>query len=105
MFRQKTTTAVWPEGVIARFVNHGGALVDLHHKRFTTRWRPEGPPFAAHKPYKVDGYNWRCLGCTAYGREGDTYNDPGYRDMNEARAKAQEHADLCRALPRPEVAR
>lgn len=97
------TGSEWPADVIARFVNHGGALVDLHRARFTTRWRPSGPPYAAHRPYEVDGFNWRCLGCAAYGREGETYYDPGFRAMDEARAGAQEHAENCRAIPRPET--
>lgn len=87
-----------PESVIARFVNVGGAVVELHTTRFMTHWL-SGPPYACDEPYAVDGWNWRCLGCAAFGREGETYCDPGFRMLSEARAGAQMHAAMCRALP------
>jgi hypothetical protein len=88
-----------PDEVIARFVNLGGAVVELHTARFMTHWTYAGPPHAAVQDYEVDGWNWRCLGCAAYGRESDTYKDPGFRKLAEARSEAQQHAAMCRAIP------
>ncbi|WP_433382660.1 hypothetical protein [Streptosporangium sp. CA-115845] len=95
----------WPEGVITRYLTVGGATVDLHSHRFTAKWSYRGAPYAASpdQRYEVGGFNWRCLGCDAYGREGDTYNEPGYRALDEARESAQEHAERCRAISRPEL--
>jgi hypothetical protein len=88
--------------VITRFISVGEAIVELHSVRFTTHWTYSGPPFAADKPYVIDGFNWRCLGCGEYGREDETYDDPAYREATEARTEAQAHAAACRALPVPE---
>ncbi|WP_068922227.1 hypothetical protein [Planobispora rosea] len=99
--KETATNGAWPDGVIIRYLNVGGATVDLHRKRYTTQWSYRGAPYAADTPYEVEGYNWRCLGCDAYGREGDTYNDPGYRDLSKTRDAAQEHAERRRAIPRP----
>ncbi|MFG1619533.1 hypothetical protein ACGFI3_42845 [Nonomuraea wenchangensis] len=87
------------ESVVARFVNVGGALVELHTARFLTHWTYSGPPNGADKPYEVNGWNWRCRGCAAFGREGETYYDPGFRKLGEARDEAQRHAEQCRAIP------
>ncbi|MFI0425101.1 hypothetical protein [Spongiactinospora sp. 9N601] len=96
-----TTAADRPADVITRFLNLGGSVTELHRTRFTTRWTYSGPPYAAASPYEINGYTWRCLGCAAYGREGDDYNDPGWRKLHEARQDAQDHAAYCRAMPRP----
>lgn len=86
--------------VINRYANRVGAIVELHTARFTTKWTYQGPPMAAATPYEVDGYNWRCLGCKRYGRQDETYYDPGFRDRREAEDDAQKHArDVCTALP------
>ncbi|MDN3244133.1 hypothetical protein [Streptomyces sp. ZSW22] len=90
----------WPEGVLMRYLTVGGATVDLRKTRFTTRWNG-GPPFAATEAREIDGFQWTCTGCQSYGREGDTYNDPHFRELKEAREDAQAHAERCRALPRP----
>lgn len=91
--------ATLSDDVVARFENISGALVELHTARFLTNWTYAGPPNAADLPYEVDGWNWRCLGCHEYGREGETYYDPGFRKLSEARSEAQEHAERCRAVP------
>jgi hypothetical protein len=96
-----TTTDKPATDVVIRFLTLGGAPVELHTARFTTRFDYRGAPYATPQPYEVDGFNWRCTGCTAYGREGDTYNDPGYRKLGEARSAANEHAETCRAMPKP----
>ncbi|MCF6467437.1 hypothetical protein FAF44_03280 [Nonomuraea sp. MG754425] len=85
--------------VITRYANRAGAVVELHTARFMTTWTRSGPPYAANKPYEVDGYNWRCLGCKRYGRQGETYYDPGFVDRRKAENDAQGHADDCSALP------
>ncbi|WP_187368119.1 hypothetical protein [Nonomuraea terrae] len=91
----------WPTTLVARFVTLGGAMVDLDRQRFTTTFDHRGAPYGASKPYEIDGYNWRCHGCGSYGREGDTYHDPGFRREQEAREDANDHAGMCRAVPRP----
>lgn len=101
MIGTEKTTPAWPDDVVVRYLTVGGATVDLHRKRFTTTFSHRGAPYAADKPYEVDGFNWRCLGCGVYGREGDSYHDPGYRSLPEARDVAQGHAEKCRAIPRP----
>lgn len=83
--------------VLATFTTLGGAAVELHPMTFTTRFDYRGAPWAASTPYEVDGYNWRCRGCAAYGREGDSYNDPGFRCLDEARTEANAHAGECRS--------
>lgn len=88
-----------PDGVIARYRTAGGATVALHPTRFTTKWDYRGAPYAATTPYEVGGWNWRCLGCGEYGREGDSYNDPGFCELREARADAQVHAEKRCAMP------
>ncbi|MFF0862328.1 hypothetical protein ACFYUV_11290 [Nonomuraea sp. NPDC003560] len=93
-----TSHTAWAGDVVAGFVNLGGAIVELHTARFMTQWL-SGPPYACDEPYAVDGWNWRCRGCAAYGREGDSYNDPGFRKLAEARGEAQAHAEKCRAVP------
>ncbi|MFJ7238235.1 hypothetical protein ACIQWB_14030 [Streptomyces olivaceus] len=93
-------TPAWPAGVLSRFLTVGGSTVDLRQTRFITRWNG-CPPFAAAEPYEIDGFQWTCVGCGAYGREGDTYHDPNFRKSKEARDDAQAHAEKCRALPRP----
>ncbi|MGJ6967884.1 hypothetical protein ACSDR0_38845 [Streptosporangium sp. G11] len=93
--------APWPKDVIIRFLNQGGATVDLYPVRFTTKWNYRGAPYAATHGYEVNGYSWSCLGCGVHARQGDTYNDPGYRDLSEARQSAQGHAEICRGIPRP----
>lgn len=95
-----SATTEWSESIVASFRNAASALVELHTARFMTHWTYSGPPYAADSPYEVGGWNWRCLGCKAYGREGETYYDPGFRNLPEARSGAQAHAVECRAVPR-----
>lgn len=96
----ETTAQKDDDNVLMRFLTQGGATVSVYATRFTTRWAG-GPPFAAATPYEVSGFQWECAGCDAYGREGDTYHDPNYRDKAEARSEANAHADQCRSLPNP----
>lgn len=91
--------AARPESVIARFVNLGAALVELHTARFLTKWTAAGPPWHAARPYEVDGWNWWCTGCGEYGRDDESYDDPAFRKLADARSGAQEHSEKCRAVP------
>jgi hypothetical protein len=86
---------------LIRFLTLGGAVVEVRKTRFVTRWE-SGPPFAVAKPYEIGGFQWKCAGCGAYGREGDTYNDPNYRQEKEARDDANKHAAACHAMPKPD---
>jgi hypothetical protein len=65
-------TMPWPEGVLARYLTVAGATVDIHQG--------------------ADGYtSARCTGCPI-----------GYTgDEMTAHDRAQQHAEKCRALPRP----
>jgi hypothetical protein len=70
------TAPAWPEGVIARYLTVGGATVDL---------TPGVKDHVAH----------RCTGC---GKGSSAF---GNFEVN-AREYAQSHAEVCRALPKPE---
>ena len=97
---ENTPAPAQPDNTIARFLTLGGATVRMYPTRFITRWAG-GPPFAAAKPYEISGFQWECDGCGAYGREGETYQDRNYRRQAEARTEANEHANTCRAMPKP----
>lgn len=89
--------------ILMRFLTIGGAVVELRSKRFMTRWHPlRGRPEAVDQAYEVDGLAWECLGCDAHGRDPYSYKGdylPSERD--EARAEANDHANICRAMPKP----
>ncbi|KMS81805.1 hypothetical protein ACH49_01350 [Streptomyces leeuwenhoekii] len=106
---QTTQPADWPEGVIARYLTVGGATVDVRTHRFTTRYTGQGRPYVGNEDYEVDGFTWACFGCDATGAtDGRNYIRLDYgrylpTERGEVRQDAQEHAERCRALPRPEV--
>lgn len=83
--------------VITRYANRAGAVVELHHQRFTTKTDSRGY-YHQETSFEVDGFNWRCMGCGVAGGLGVFKDDP-YRDLGKARAGAQGHADDCSALP------
>lgn len=91
------------DNVLIHFLTVGGATVEVYPTRFVTRWA-SCPPFAAKEPYEIDGFQWRCGGCDAYGRQGETYLDRCFRNRAEARDDANDHAEKCRAMPRPRAA-
>ncbi|MFE7954402.1 hypothetical protein [Streptomyces sp. NPDC057413] len=107
---QPTTTAT-PEGIVAQFVNLGGATVELRTERFTTRYTAQGRPYVSEEPRTVNGYVWICRGCTT----GSASDAPLHirldhgrylpNEAAEARRDANTHASTCRALPQPEVQR
>ncbi|SEU46726.1 hypothetical protein [Nonomuraea wenchangensis] len=83
--------------VITRYANRAGAVVELHHQRFTTKTDYRGY-YHDETSFELSGFNWRCLGCGVTGCS-DIYKDRAYRDLDKARAGGQEHADACSALP------
>jgi hypothetical protein len=68
----RARTEPWPEGVIARYLTTVGATVDLRGTR--------------------DSASYKCWGCD------DSTALYGERRTREL---AQDHAEKCRALPRP----
>lgn len=89
-------TEPWPDGVIARYLTVGGALVDLSHDVYYLTDTEPNTTIA------------RCGGCAAHHQE--QWSAYAYRSNNgssgadtEAGKWAQAHAERCRALPRPAV--
>jgi hypothetical protein len=83
-------TAAWPEGVIARYLTVGGATVDV-----TT------PDNDVASYATCDGCGERsgssrvpadCMGGAEHARQANT---------DGARYWAQDHAETCRAIPKP----
>ncbi|MCT2591124.1 hypothetical protein LHJ74_14605 [Streptomyces sp. N2-109] len=71
-------TSTWPEGVVARYLNLGGAPVDVTDLGGDLYLR----------------YEMKCRGCP---ETDTTEHEP------TAHRWAQRHADTCRAMPRPSV--
>lgn len=44
---------------------------------------------------RVDGFNWRCLGCRERGKERGLPAVKGFHELREAKDDAQKHADGC----------
>lgn len=100
-----TDPTAWPEGVIARYITIGGATVDLKTRPFTTRFLDGGRPFAGAEYRTVKGLVWHCHGCDITGGFGP-FNEP-YMPGERAQATraANQHAETCRAMPKPETGR
>lgn len=73
----------WPSDVTARYLTVGGASVDI--------------TFAEHSTL-TGACEADCLGCGA--SDWDAHSQP-IRTEDEARTWAQQHAETCRAMPRP----
>ncbi|MFE0794738.1 hypothetical protein [Streptomyces mutabilis] len=78
---QTAPSAAWPEGVIARYLTLAGiadpnATVDITDNGEETYWR----------------YALSCAGCSMTDMDSE---------KDDARRRAQAHAEKCRALPRP----
>lgn len=91
------TAAVWPEGVIARYLTVGGATVDLRH---------DATYIGETEPSETIA---TCSACAAlYVERWQPYADrrsSGSEDADrEAGIWAQAHAETCRAMPKPGVA-
>lgn len=92
--------AAWPEGVIARYLTVGGALVDVSHE---TLYVDDAKPNTTLA---------RCggAGCGSYndeewGRWADRFDNGSGAADSVVREWAQAHAETCRALPKPGVTR
>lgn len=91
---QSTQPAAWPEGVIARYLTAAGATVDLTYNDATADIRAECGGELCH---------WSDHTNTE-GRFDDTPEKAKERFdewLPIAQRHAQEHAEKCRALPRP----
>ncbi|MBW1603415.1 hypothetical protein JJV70_15145 [Streptomyces sp. JJ66] len=89
-----TADTDWPEGVIARYVTVGGATVDLTHDTLTANDTAPNVTSA------------QCGGCPAYRNyewrpRADRFDNGSTWADSDARPWAQEHAERCRAMPRP----
>lgn len=90
----------WPDGIFARYLTTGGATVDL------TR---------TADPATADARDWDqthavCTGCETtkfthwiHSGTGISVPEAAVIADKEIRAWAQGHAEVCRALPRPET--
>lgn len=97
----ETTTSAAP---LMQFLTVGGAVVELRAHRFSTLFTTyRGRGYLAHDREKgeVDGFVWSCRGCGGSGR--DVLSDGQYLpgERGKARDDANEHAETCRAMPRP----
>jgi hypothetical protein len=97
---QTTQSAAWPEGVVARYLTVGEALVDV-----TRSINPDD-----EKASRWDWTRATCAGCDQ--TDGADWNTRPYTQVitvsqaekiatREVRKWAQAHAEKCRALPRP----
>ncbi|MFE7106613.1 hypothetical protein ACFU98_35235 [Streptomyces sp. NPDC057575] len=99
-----TQTTTWPEGVIARYLAVGGATVDLAHG---ARYYPTADGIGETRnhtsatcvacPATAEFSHWRVVKRMTFD---DKVHDPNAAD-EAARAWAQEHAEKCRAMPKP----
>lgn len=74
----------WPEGIVARYLSVGGATVDISFAESST----------LKGACEAD-----CLGCGASDWIG-IWNQPSNNE-DECRTWAQQHAEKCRAMPKP----
>lgn len=107
MFGQKTTVAAWPGGVIARYLTVGGATVDITERSgYMTRTDPTETVATCTGCGASQKVEWT-QGVWDYtaDRMVDVHDEGGHRSKQKACEWAQGHAEDCRAMPRPEVAR
>ncbi|MFH8792218.1 hypothetical protein [Streptomyces sp. NPDC017941] len=99
-------TAPWPEGVIARYLTVGGAVVELTERSgYHGVTHPTETHGACGACPATATFDW---GWNAYHDEFGTgpqpdFDETGHSLLPTARAWAQAHAETCRALPRPAV--
>jgi hypothetical protein len=104
---EQPTGQMATSNIAMQFLTQGGARVEIRNHRFSTRYLPTGRPYVGDEAHDVDGFTWKCLGCDADGKtDGNraVFWDygrylPGERD--DARRDANQHADKCRAMPKP----
>lgn len=107
--QEQPATEGVPDAVVIRFLTVGGATVELLKHSFATRYLPKGRPHASHDERDVDGYRWKCLGCGDNGyrtQNGIPFGDSQYlpNEFHEARTDANQHANTCRSMPKPDGA-
>lgn len=98
-----TAPTRWPKGVIARYLTVGGATVDIT----PILSRRLGDP-----PYELKVACTGCPGSKTIGTYRTEYDRARYgREVHDpegaerdARQWAQSHADICRAMPKPDGA-
>ena len=96
-----TTTAAWPEGVIARYLNLAGAPVDVVEQSDYY-----GEPTETHAAcsgcgatHTVD-WDWVALHDEFGVGPGPDFDEAGQHSTEQVRAWAQSHAERCQTPPR-----
>ncbi len=99
---QPEPTTPADEPAVMRFLTLGGAIVavqptTLQHYR---EHGDDGPV----EWFPVPGHRWDCLGCDMGGTSSDTdsVEVAARSSLNQCRKAANEHAEKCRAMPKPE---
>ncbi|MEV2203712.1 hypothetical protein AB0E11_27650 [Streptomyces fradiae] len=95
-------TTAWPTNTVMRFLNLGGAPVDLYRHTWTVHHY--ATTHTPAKTFKQTGFEWRCTGCDMTGAEKHLrMGEAGYHETEprESRTDANTHASTCRAMPRP----
>lgn len=82
----QTTTTAWPKGVIARYLTDAGRALADPTITVDLNVNPN-----------LAGVLGVCQGCLTTFDESNYYG----RDLGTGRHWAQEHAEKCRALPKP----
>lgn len=99
----ETATAETPapsRDVVMQFLTQGGATVDLYRRAWSAFYYAR----ANAKDVDFRGFQWQCNGCDTTGAAGryrlqtDGYDE---HEPRESREHANEHAEKCRALPKP----
>ena len=93
---QTAPSAAWPEGVVARYLTVGGALVDVSHDMKLISDTEPNLTIA------------NCGGENCAASHHELWTHYGYRTDNGSKGADQEvgkwaqaHAETCRVLPRP----
>ncbi|MFJ3793852.1 hypothetical protein [Kitasatospora sp. NPDC090091] len=98
-----TTEAAWPADTVARFLTLGGAAVNLRTHTFETHYTTRGVLCSGGAMRTVAGFLVECEGCGTRlsHRNARTDGEP-YLPNEEAEAikDANDHAAVCRAMPR-----
>ncbi|MFJ7269396.1 hypothetical protein ACIQV3_22590 [Streptomyces sp. NPDC099050] len=97
----ETATTPADTDPIMQFLTIGGAVVELRAHRFMTRYSWKGRPYVGDTQYETDGFRWSCLGCDKQGGPNIFEHDYLSTERDEARNDANDHAETCRAMPRP----
>ncbi|MEU5596637.1 hypothetical protein [Streptomyces sp. NPDC020298] len=87
----------WPSKVIARYATVAGATVDLMQLDSATRSKCLG--CGSHEDHAIRDYYY------SHGSREPVYFANRDKADREAHKWAQAHAEMCRALPKPGVAR